>query len=177
MFCLGSCLDAFAQDMSIVDHLDKVETSLRSLESRAETAMQLIAQHEEPHVQIAAFSSAMAVQAQELRAIKNFDESRKVIDDQEKRLSDSKRISESARKSAAASLEKSRKRLEVLQNRAETLQKKLEILEKSADQWGADFAHLRSIDEKEAVDYLRKSIDSELRNSFTKQKQKESPKR
>ena len=169
MLCVGCCWDTLAQDMSIVDHLDKVETSLRNLESRAQTAMRLIAQHEEPHAQIAAFSSAMAVQAQELRAIKKFDEPRKVIDEQEKHLSDNKRISESARKGAAMSLEKSKKRLGDLQNRAESLQKKLEFLEKAADQWGADFSHLRSIDEKEALDYLRKSIDSALRNSLPEQ--------
>lgn len=91
LFCVACCVEVFAQDLSIVDQLEKVETSLKNLESRAETAMREIAQHEKPHVQIAAFSSVMAVQAEELKTIKQFDEPRKVINEQEVRLTDNKR--------------------------------------------------------------------------------------
>ncbi len=152
-----------AEDLPINDQLDKVETSLRSLEDRAETSMKQIAE-DQPHLKIAAFSSDMSTQAQQLKSIKNFDLVSKSINDQKQRLAENKRLSETTRIAAGASLAKSTKRLDELRHRAETLQKRLEELEKAADQWGADFAQMRSIDEKEAMIQLRKSIELELRN-------------
>jgi hypothetical protein len=63
---------------------------------------------------------------------------------------------------AEGKLVESAKRLEQLQNRAGTLQKRLEQLEQAADQWGAEYSQMRQIDEKEALEQLRKSIHLEL---------------
>lgn len=160
---LASTVWLKSEDLPINDQLDKIETSLRSLEERAEESMKQIAEDHQPHLKIAAFSSDMSNQAQQLKTIKNFDLVSKSINDQKQRLEENKRLSEATRIVAGASLEKSRKRLDELHQRAETLQKHLEELEKAADQWGADFAQMRSIDEKEAMVLLRKSIESELR--------------
>jgi hypothetical protein len=161
-FILVSPMWLLADDLPINDQLDKVETSLKSLEDRAEVSMSQIAE-DQPHLKIAAFSSDMSNQAQQLKAIKNFDLVSKSINDQKQRLAENKRLSETTRIAAGASLAKSTKRLDELRDRADILQKRLEELEKAADQWAADFAQMRSIDEKEAMIQLRKSIESELR--------------
>ncbi len=160
---LASVLWLKAEDLPINDQLDKIGTSLRSLEERAEKSMKQIAEDHQPNLKIAAFSSDLSNQAQQLKAIKNFDLVSKSITDQKQRLAENKRLSETTRTAASASLAKSTKRLDELRKRAETLQKHLEELEKAADQWGADFAQMRSIDEKEAMILLRKTIESELR--------------
>jgi len=165
-----------ADDLPINDQLNNAELTLSGLEERAEEAMRQIAQEDKPHFKIAAFSSDMGKQAQELKAIESFELINKAISNQKQRLEENKMLSQTVRTAAGASLVKSTKRLEELRHRAGVLQARLEELEKAADQWGADFAQMHSIDEKEALIGLRKSIESELRAYEPKGSKKDFPK-
>lgn len=160
-------------DLPISDQLDNVQSFLSGLEDRAEVSMRHIAQEDRPHLKIASFSSEMSKQAQELKAIQNFELVSKSIDAQKQGIEENKRLSQTVRIAAGASLVKFTKRLDELRHRAEVLQKRLEALEKAADQWGADFVQMRSIDETEALNQLRKSIDLELRKYPTKESTKD----
>jgi len=163
-------------DLPISDQLDSVQSFLSGLEERAEVSMRQIAQEERPHLKIASFSSEMSKQAQELKAIQNFELVSKSINAQKQGIEENKRLSQTVRTAAGASLVKFTKRLDELRHRAEVLQKRLEDLEKAADQWGADFVQMRSIDETEALNQLRKSIDFELRKHAPKEGSKDGSK-
>jgi TPR repeat protein len=161
---LVSFLPALGEDAPISEQLDKEERSLQGLEKRAEESMRDIAQEEQPHAKLAAFSSEMTKQSQELKAMMNFEPLRKNIIGKKKELAENKRISSSLRAVAESRLVESAKRLDQLQHRAATLQKRLEQLEQAADQWGAEYSQMRQIDHKEALEQLHKSIQMELKD-------------
>ncbi len=166
--CLVPCLPVLGQNVPISEQLDKEESFLQELEKRAEESMRLIVQDENPHSKLAAFSSQMTKQSQELKAVKNFELLCKAITEKKKELAENQRISSNLRSVAEGKLEESAKRLEQLKQRASTLQKRLEQMEQSADQWAAGYSQMRQIDEKEALEQLRQSIQLELKDIGSK---------
>lgn len=168
LYCLVPCLPVLGENVPISEQLDKEDGFLENLEKHVEESMRLIAQEEKPHSKLAAFSSEMTKQSQELKAVKNFELLSKVITEKKKELAENQRISQSIRSVAESKLEESAKRLEQLQQRASALQKRLEQMEQAADQWGAGYSQMRQIDEKEALEQLRKSIQLELKDIGSK---------
>jgi len=166
--CLVPCLPVLGENVPISEQLDKEEGSLQALEKHAEESMRLIAQDENPHSKLAAFSSEIARQSQELKAVKNFELLSKAITEKKKELAENQRISSNLRSVAERKLDESAKRLEQLQQHASTLLKRLEQMEQSADQWAAGYSQMLQIDEKEALEQLRKSIHLELKDIGSK---------